>query len=256
MTDIPILFSGAMVRALLEGRKTQTRRVLSRVRTFAMPGSRAVTLRGENLKRALLEAADFRHIEGTAWAWTAKAFDHQAPAFRTHWHAHIPYALGDRLYVRETCWIWGRWFKNGLTKKTRRQKWRFVADKPHTVVLDPKHPQIAQASTPRERRAYWRRNAIHMPRWASRLTLVVTATKIEPLNKISHDDAVAEGCYRIEPCAEYPNGNAWGRAGFAVLWDRLHGKGSFDARPSPEVVALTFIVHRGNIDTLPNEVAA
>lgn len=88
-----------------------------------------------------------------------------------------------------------------------------------------------------------------MPRWASRLTLVVAAARVERLKDISHDDAVAEGFYRIEPCAEYPYGNAWGRAGFAGLWDRLHGAGAWDA--NPYVAALTFAAHPCNIDQIP-----
>src|SRR5258708_27007070 len=85
MTDLPIIFSSSMVRVLLEGRKTMTRRALNRLRIAAMPESSAYTLTGDGAARALLEAADFRNTDSTLWAWSAKAFDHQAPATRTHW---------------------------------------------------------------------------------------------------------------------------------------------------------------------------
>lgn len=87
---------------------------------------------------------------------------------------------------------------------------------------------------------------LHMPRALSRLTLVVSGTRLEHLQDITHDDAVAEGCYRIKPCPEFPNGNAWGRAGYAALWNSLHGHGAWDM--NPEVVAITFAAERRNID--------
>ena len=77
--------------------------------------------------------------------------------------------------------------------------------------------------------------SIHCPRWASRLTLVVTAVKIERLQKISVEDEQAEG---LDTTAE----------AFDMVWDHLYGPGSWNA--NPEVVALTFEVHKKNIDQM------
>src|SRR5262249_23521302 len=85
------------------------------------------------------------------------------------------------------------------------------------------------------------RPSIHMPRAASRLTLTVTATKIERLQAISSEDAEAQG----GRCAM----SAWTSVRhFQDLWERLHGADSW--RANPEVVALTFTVARENIDRM------
>jgi hypothetical protein len=91
--------------------------------------------------------------------------------------------------------------------------------------------------------------SIHMPRWVSRMTGAVTATKLERLQDISEEDAKAEGISQelggFWRAYEGATGTT-ARAGFALLWNHLHGAGSWDA--SPAVVALTFTVHKTNID--------
>lgn len=95
--------------------------------------------------------------------------------------------------------------------------------------------------------------SIHMPRWASRLTLVVTGVKVERLQEISREDAIAEGCESPLIGTEAP-APAHGvyladeRTSFAQLWNRLHGAGAWDANPF--VVAITFAVHKANIDAM------
>lgn len=101
--------------------------------------------------------------------------------------------------------------------------------------------------------------AIHMPRWASRLTLAVTAVKVEPLQTISKEDAIAEGIAQPDLStywtaahleSEHDKYGLWSTPTLAYehLWRALHGADSWNA--NPEVVALTFEVHKGNIDAL------
>ncbi len=184
MTDRPIIFSAPMVRALLAGSKTQTRR---------------------------LATSPLRKC-----------------------------GVGDRLYARERCWIWGRWRKDGLNK-AGRQRWRFVASSPRTVIFDQNHPQIGRKDTPRETEMYWSRPSIHMPRWASRLTLIVKGVKVEPLQSISEADAIAEGW----PGA---SGNVWPENWYRDLWGMLHTAEGQRWDDNPDVIALTFRVVAGNID--------
>jgi len=89
-----------------------------------------------------------------------------------------------------------------------------------------------------------------MPRWASRLTLTVTDVRVQRLQDITEDDAQAEGLVQAyEGWATDTQGRCWGptaRDSFVQLFDSLHGTHAWGK--NPWVVALTFDVHRGNID--------
>ncbi len=94
---------------------------------------------------------------------------------------------------------------------------------------------------------------IHMPRYVSRLTLEVTASKIERLQAISNEDARAEGVDYWPDC-ERARRDPFPAQRFRDLWASLHGMESWDA--NPEVVALSFKVIKQNIDSLPKQEAA
>ncbi|MDZ5448888.1 hypothetical protein [Labrys sp. ZIDIC5] len=116
----------------------------------------------------------------------------------------------------------------------------------------------------------WRRPtlpSIHMPRWASRLTLTVTGVKVERLRDISEVDAWDEGIISFHRSAErldWPGASdgdvaaaiieTYGSArdAFRDLWEYINGPGSWEA--NPWVVALTFAVHTQNIDALKEAV--
>lgn len=188
MTDKPILFSAPMVKAILEGRKTMTRRVLK-----PQPA-------GEVYWNSLL----------AEWRWMdADGYDDEVndPVV-------IPYAPGDLLWVREAHAIVGNvdpgfvlYRANGYEAECERHGF----DKPF--------PPEADVS--------WR-PSIHMPRWASRITLRVTAVKVERLQEISEDDAKAEG-------VEKPILAHWSalpfKSAFRGIWLDLHGPGAWDANP-------------------------
>lgn len=193
----PILFSGPMVRAILDGLKSQTRRGLRPQPKHQHEGM-----------------YPDRYNHGPDWCfWLPDNRITNEQSWR------CPYGEpGDRLWVRET---W-RCFGGRESEYQRDQKsiiYRATADTADAVCGE------------------WR-PSIFMPRWACRIELEIVNVRIERVNEISHEDAVAEGCYRIEPCEAYPNGNAWGRAGFAALWDKLNksrGLG-WDAKPYVWVV--------------------
>ncbi|MCA3246082.1 MAG: hypothetical protein ING19_21175 [Azospirillum sp.] len=221
-----------MVRALLDGRKTQTRRVLSSVRTFGLPDSSACTLRGDDLARALLEAHDFRNVGGSAWAWKAKAFDHQAPAQFTTWYAHLRIAPGDRLWVKETA--------------------RLVSVGPATTrgivyAADGENAEVRFTTQPEDAKGLYRIKttpSIHMPRWASRITLLVEDVRVERLHAITERDAMAEGA---DPILVPPDGGSAPHVeGFRALWSSINGPDAWAA--NPWVVVVGFKVVRANID--------
>lgn len=99
-----------------------------------------------------------------------------------------------------------------------------------------------------------RRASFHMPRWASRITLEVTATKFERLQDISERDAIAEGIVQTKTGEHWwdgsdPTSAACSAVGaFYCLWIRLHGPESWKA--NPEVVALSFKTHHVNVDQM------
>ena len=204
MTDRPILFTGPMVRAILDGRKTQTRRVVKVGDT--------------------IEERD----DGTRW-----------PYFKTWTHgddgspwAACPYgAPGDRLWVRET-WRYHDWTEDG-------QPWiQYAADDAcrlcehvtadwadrvcdvWATLSDPDNYQIDGAARDRK----WR-SPLFLPRWASRLTLAVVSVRVERLQAITEEDAIAEGVLRTGGRANLdPHHFRPARDLFADLWDAINGK--------------------------------
>lgn len=211
MTDRPILFSAPMVRALLDGRKTQTRRLLRNPEYYGCP------------------TGDCPH--NTQAECNVAMQENALP--------DVLYAPGDRLWVKET---WRTW------KDCDRIK---PVDLPQFGA-----PVFFEADRDNCDRHGKARVSIHMPRWASRLTLTVTDVRVQRLHQISDDDALAEGIYfdRIGYTAGHMGGiggcnQEWSASpeiAFRNLWRLINGPEAWDA--NPWVVALTFDVEHRNID--------
>lgn len=237
--DLPVNLKDHEVRALLDGRKKQHRFPITSMRVARTPETRPYTLRGEHLVKALDQADGFRCVQEDVWTWTASAFEHQQPAARTMWLAHLGYSAGQRLWVRE-CWSDQDCCKGeALYRATACRDGLLLDEKAETR---------------------WR-SSTHMPRWASRIMLAVEAVKIERLQSITCEDANAEGAITDEWLQwredagniSMPEGSSVEdeRDVFARLWDGLHGaKPDQRWEDNPYVVALTFAVHRTNIDKL------
>lgn len=233
MADRQIGFKAPMIRALLAGRKTQTRRVIKAARVFATPECPAWTLRGDDLARALQGAARFR-----------RAFEWQAPATRTGWLAHIGYAPGDHLWVREAWRSEAAYDDLSPAQMGGEEPIRYEADGHHQSWGYPAISRLGRF-----------RAGMRMPRWASRITLVVTEVRVQRLSEISRDDAIAEGIERVGGGMLRWENWATGIEGmhgmspqsaYALLWNAINGPGSWEA--SPWVAAYTFTVHLSNID--------
>lgn len=193
----PIIFSAPMVRALLAGTKTQTRRLLN-----PQPKTFPVDEDGTLCDVGCMQVDG----EGRPRIFTGRVLTEQK----------VPYAVGDRLYVREACAVDGA-----------RVWYRVDHDE-------------AEAYGPRVD-VRWR-PSIHMPRTASRLWLTVTDVRVQRLRDISGTDAVAEGIRARLP----ENGIA--QQEYADLWDSLHTEPGTRWAHNPWIVAYTFTVHEGNID--------
>lgn len=213
MTDKHIIFNAPMIRALLAGTKTQTRRKL--------PSAHPKFPHHNNLR------ADVLSDPQEVWYWDGI---HE----RVGASYCLPIAPGDRLWVREGCATWGA----GAEKP----------DVPHPVVYAADDPDWEGYKNEAKTLAgTWKvRSPIHMPRWASRLTLTVTDVRVQRVQEISEADAVDEGVDAVS-LADVPRQAAWSRrADFAALWNSIHGPDAWDQ--NPWVYALTFDVHRCNID--------
>lgn len=205
MADRPIVFSAPMIRALLDGRKTQTRRVLK-----PQP----------------------YEFDGRWWVVDRHSGDCHLDMWARGDVGCRPYFPGDRLWVRETF----------AFDDDGHEEWPlYRAD---GATLPTLHPN--------RKPARWR-PSIHMPRWASRLTLIVTGVRVQRVQDISEEDAVAEGAERLAMDDDgkfYQHDAGTHRTGFAGLWEHLNGPRGFGWDANPWVVALTFTAHRCNIDQM------
>lgn len=184
----PILFSGPMVRAILDGRKTQTRRVINpQPASAGTPGYwyPNVPLDGYGKKRG--RNLHYAH-EGHLRKGLAEDFCRYKP--------------GDRLWVRE-----GFRYKHASHYKGADRGAQYRANGEDHYLLG-----IAAWANP-----CWQ-PSIHMPRWASRITLEITGVRVERLQDISQDDAGAEGV-QYDHCEFDDNAHA-----FMALWDSINAK--------------------------------
>lgn len=236
MTDHPIIFSGSMVRALLEGRKTMTRRLAWRWKE-PTPGNRGTRVsRGGGWRPSPWQKAKAGDRLWVREAWCpANSYDGPCVLYR---------ANTDRWYPDYDGPDYGAGPSFDYGKYPCRNGWSHWA------------PDVEDGAV----KGY--RPSIHMPRWASRLTLTVTAPRIEKLQAINDQDAIAEGLVEDDgdvPGIWYVPGSCVlpmdqitadsPRKVFASLWRALHGDNAW--ADNPDVVALGFTVHQHNIDHMP-----
>jgi hypothetical protein len=194
MKERPILFSGPMVRALLAGQKTQTRRILK-----------------------LKWGFDFaERDDGTLWPWAE-----HPDCDDDVWMPCPQGEVGDRLWVRET-WAYG--IHAMAAKRDEEGPFVYAAD-------GTTQGRLSERWTP----------SIHMPRWANRILLDITALRAERLQDISDEDARAEGieCMAGDPECGYRNyldktGQDWAlspRESFRSLWESINGPASWAKKP-------------------------
>lgn len=180
MKEKPILFSAPMVRAILDGRKTQTRRVVKK----AIPDESFINA----------------PYNGFAFVGQFNGGTYTVPFL-------CPYGQpGDRLWVRETWQTYKEFDRvrpNDISNQSEIQ-----------------YPATYDGWDSRKR------PSIHMPRWASRITLEITNVRVERLQDITDADALAEG---VDQTNTSIGGYATER--FKRLWQSINGQGSWAANP-------------------------
>ncbi|MDD2704131.1 MAG: hypothetical protein PHU07_02165 [Acidocella sp.] len=167
-----------------------------------------------------------------------------------------PYQRGDLLWVRESYFQYGHWWPVvGELTAGGKQKWEFVSHKFPVQFDEPKVGYYLGRSVANQGRQGWyKRLGRFMPRELSRTVLTVTDVRVQRLQDISRDDAIAEGIKRIG--GGMLRWEKWGaveelsaatpQEAYALLWNGINGPGTWEA--NPWVVALTFTVERRNID--------
>lgn len=143
--------------------------------------------------------------------------------------AGTPVLTGDRLWVREA--------------------WQTHCDMDHVQPRDLPASAAVQYPATYDHWASRRRASIHMPRWASRITLSVTDVRVQRLQDISEEDAKAEGAPRLSRML--PNLQIVGvpyRDSFQGLWEEINGRGAWEA--NPWVYAITFSVEQNRSERI------
>ena len=243
MKERPILFSAPMVRAILGGTKTQTRRIMSPQPTEC-PQERGGHWWPSKPHRFML------HVEEEMRDYTGPWSGLGASA--------SPYGqIGDQLWVREA-WRIGAWDceTGGIAVDYRadesaRREWinigygddgaefdRYVRQSVNDCIVAGLKcdSEGGYRWEPGQSPCRWR-PSIHMPRWASRIQLEITGIRVERLQDISEADAMAEGI-DAALCAELTTKSPW--VGFcapaavhayAALWESINGAGAWEANP-------------------------
>ena len=216
----PILFSAPMVCAILEDRKTNTRRIIDRLR-----GHRKIS----DFGKSNTEGYDF-HFRDSMGVWNDLRESELLEL--------CPYGkVGDRLWVRET-WChaaddYDR-FKYNTEGNLDSSCCHFRADGYEVMHIDREETKAGLPRSP------WC-PSIHMPRWASRITLEITGVRVEKLNEISEQDAIAEGIFKytgdLGLYGHDPKGTPGPLVGgsaveaFALLWESINGNGAWNKNP-------------------------
>jgi hypothetical protein len=222
-----------MVKALMAGTKTQTRRIVK-----VQPPAE-----GYRLSTLMSTTGDRRNMGKHQWAkLSADGFsiDHSHDVYFT-----CPYGyVGDRLWVRESSYQYGRNLYS--EDESGEREWFFRPDifAPRHFAADGPKPEAAEDFL-------WRSvPSIHMPRWASRILLEIVGVRVERLNNISEADAIAEG---IEPTEDWGGNWQWyqdylsesnqvlARESYASLWRKINGPESWAANPWVWVVEFKVI---------------
>jgi hypothetical protein len=218
MKERPILFSGQMVRAILDGRKTQTRRIVKPQPSPSLglhPDYNDVAKIGRNGRKP-----------------------DQYGIFDGEKCIPCPYgAPGDRLWVRET-------FRHVAVGQVPSVQYGFAYQADGAMKLNPATTLVGfRPSGPlhiSSEPIRWR-PSIHMPRWASRITLEIKYVGVERLHDIDIDDIAHEGLQSTEfmpklkwaPMDGYIHGDDHEavRDGWRRLWESINGADSWAANP-------------------------
>lgn len=240
-----------MVQAILEGRKTMTRRIVK-----DQPG-------------ASVQDCYARPDGAFIWLHLPKGL-----GCGVGLPFLCPYGqVGDVLWVREEHYRYGKWVRNGFTK-AGREKWKFVPIKntslervgysPDTVYYNDDPPQAYRKSRDNgdpSKPQWYKRLARFMPKAACRILLEITHIRVERLRDISEVEAIAEGVEKILTTGDMAyrsyavkdgGGGVFPYVSFKTLWQKINGEESWEANPWVWVVSFKRVERPVNFH-IPNK---
>jgi hypothetical protein len=219
MRTLPILFSDEMVRAILDGRKTQTRRIVKP----QPPTVEEVRAKSGSDYGWMSNGVGTNTFRPVGPVWAVRELMGAEPVLKCRYGGS-----GDRLWVREAfipC--------KGLGLDCRPSEANYVCFRDGTQKYKADGSLIPWGlATPPIWTGHKFSPSIHMPQWASRITLEVTEVRVERLQDISEADAKAEGCSGDCPVGHIPSYLAGPLSyHYAQLWDSINGDGSWKSNP-------------------------
>ncbi|MGY4876468.1 hypothetical protein ACLUEY_01125 [Vreelandella aquamarina] len=203
------LFSSTMVQAFLEGRKNQTRRVVDAHNSL---------VDGNGISKKRWEAAAFDLANATIDSGPSPA-GNPGPYLKATCSEGTTHRIYSRVQPGDRIWVKETHFLNGM------------------VSHDAPYPNVIYRADPlpcwegEEQDILWR-PSMFMPRWAARLVFDVVSVRLERLQDISEQDAIAEGCDNSQSDAAIEAG--WyekPRRAFQRAWDQINGPDSWQANP-------------------------
>ncbi|MFH7765814.1 hypothetical protein [Acinetobacter sp. BSP-28] len=233
-TERPILFNSEMVKAILSGNKTQTRRIMRRQPDAVEYFKRGEVTADTDAKHAILRCYDNpKGFKNCASGWSADA---------TYKTPFSEFNVGDQLWVRETFMDLSGTGVEHRDLNGKLQRYAYGANCPRGSHSDELRKDFGLKWKP----------SIHMPRSASRLVLEITNIRVERLNDISEADAIAEGLKPVSVPDYVPVDDGYTRANrtiwkgyqnnerayrdtakdsFMSLWQSVYGADSWVANP-------------------------
>ncbi len=235
MKERPVIFSDPMIRAILAGRKTQTRRVIV-AKTLLWLTDPATFYKARRDDRNGFSEPAAQHHKGAGWFWYEEEYIEEGG----HVLFRCPYGQkGDRLYVREAYH-----FDKEYDADSRMAALRASAVPPIAKVhyaADGRKPDWAGR----------RRPSIHQPKWASRILLEVQEIQVERVREMTDKDAIVEGAFEVpEDMKQNAARSAMARGQeqcgpvdyFAWLWDTINEHRGYGWEANPWVWVVKFKV--------------
>jgi len=221
MKEHPIIFNSDMVKAILDGRKTQTRRVI-KDSFFPKTTKTTTNFAGETLKKTIdkVQIHPSDNCVGSEWYENGKLV--VIPSrFKEIMIKKCPFGkVGDRLWARETWHFLGTdRMRLGRTHLIQDGVVEYKDGSKRTITTHWESTEKYMTKADR-----WR-PSIHMPRWASRITLEITDIRVERLQEIKHKDFLCEGYPTKDETFYVEYGKyKWAEEWFIGLWNSIHKK--------------------------------